>query len=69
MRFVEPGSDQLFIDLAVSIEERTTDRALDRLNRLIAMDSDGYSLTEVPYHVTYVPQFPGCASSDCPSSS
>lgn len=35
MKLAAPGSDQLFFDLAVSIEERTKDRALDRLNRLI----------------------------------
>jgi DNA-binding NtrC family response regulator len=37
MRLVAPGSDQLFFDLAVSIEERTKDRALDRLTRLLAV--------------------------------
>src|SRR5262249_4104195 len=36
MILVEPSSDQLFFDVAVSIEARTKDRALDRLSRLIA---------------------------------
>jgi DNA-binding NtrC family response regulator len=35
MILVDPDSDQLFFDLAASVEERTKDRALDRLNRLI----------------------------------
>ena len=36
MILVEPSSDRLFFDVAVSIQERTKDRALDRLTRLIA---------------------------------
>lgn len=36
MLLMDPASDQLYFDLAVSIEERTKNRALDRLNRLIA---------------------------------
>lgn len=36
MRLLAPGSDQLSFDLAVSIEERSKEQALDRLTRLIA---------------------------------
>lgn len=36
IRLVEPGGDELFFDFAVCIEERTTDQALDRLDRQIA---------------------------------
>ena len=36
LTLIEPESDHLFIDLAVSIEARTKTHALDRLNRLNA---------------------------------
>ena len=38
---IERGSDHLFFDVAVSIQERTKDRALDRLNRLITFPGNG----------------------------
>ena len=40
MTLLEPESDQLFFDLAITIQARTKDRALDRLNRLIAFGGE-----------------------------